>query len=351
MSFTNSTNTTESLPDYNVATAAGLVVNYQVHQIVQIVNNVILSGAVCLVGMVVNIINMIIFVQLGLDNAVNIGMFAISLSDWFSLVTLEWTNINLNPFMEKADVPFVSAEIQYLTGSSPHVCFLHITMRLTVYVTAERFLCIAFPLKVKQIVTPFITKVVVTCIYMLVFISVSPIYVLYYFGDKFYRSKNKTRVGVKTREVEVDLKGLLLTVATVLRTVAYISLIVVTCMLVITLKSRSDWRKCSKTDTRKSKNISTRDTKIMKMVSLVTGVLIICTAPGTILFVVTYIEPEFNINGKYGNIVYISSSFNDLIEAFNATVNIVFFYKMSTAFRRQFQELFAKCKVSVRQVV
>ncbi|BFZ17422.1 hypothetical protein BsWGS_20461 [Bradybaena similaris] len=343
MSFTNNTNnTTETLADCNIVIDAGLIVSYQVLGIVQIVNYVILGGAICLVGMVVNIINMIIFVQQGLDNTVNIGMFAISLSDWCSLVTLEWTSINANPFMEKADVPFEPEDIRYLTGIWPHACFIHITMWLTVYVTAERFVCIAFPLKVKQIVTPFRTKIVVTSIYLLVFISVSPMYVLYYFGDNFYPSRNETRVGIKMRE-EVNLKGVLNMLTPVLRTVACISLIILTCMLVIALRSRSDWRKRSKMDTRTSMNIRTSDAKIMKMVSLVAGLLIISTAPSTTLAVFLFTVPESDLNAKYDDIVYISSTFISLLEAINSTVNTVLFYKMSTKFRRQFQDLFPKC--------
>ncbi|BFZ17420.1 hypothetical protein BsWGS_20459 [Bradybaena similaris] len=346
MRFNDSNNTTASLPDYNDDT----IVSYQVLGIVQIVNNIILNGAVCLVGMVVNIINMIIFVQQGLDNTVNIAMFAISLSEWCSLVTLEWLNINSNKFMHKADVPFEPADVGFLFGSWPHACFVQITIWMTIYVTGERFVCIAFPLKVKQIVTPFRTKIVVTCIYLLMFVNFSPMYVLFYLGDTLCPGRNETRVGLIFRvSIPWRLGEQVHVVALVIRFAGFITLIILTCVLVITVKKKSDWRKRSTMDGEKSKKITARDAKTMKMVSLIAGTLIICTAADYIFAVVKYIMPEYNRGVKNEHIMYISMSFTYLSEAISSTVNIIFFYKMSTKFRHQFHELFVKCRCSCQR--
>lgn len=140
-------------------------------QITQFVNYAILCGLVSCLGTVANVINMVVFFRQGLKTTINISLFAMALSDLCSLILQQCCNIFFNPFFENSDVPMVSSEIQYITASVPRESFSRITCLITVYVAADRCLCIAFPLHVKQMITPRRTTAVIIVIYIGTWIS------------------------------------------------------------------------------------------------------------------------------------------------------------------------------------
>lgn len=303
-------------------------------KIIQIVNHVILSGLVCLFGIIANIINIVIFIKQGLDSTVNISMFAIAVSDLCSLITLEWLNMNLNPFMENADVPWEPSEVQYLTGGWPHACFLQITIWITIYVTVERFVCIAVPLKVKLIFTTFRTKVIITVNFLLMFIALIPEYIYMYFGENFYPARNQTRVGLRTRSHLADLDGVVFMLFAVMGFGSYGLLIVFTCLLVGSLKRGLTFHQTSTSDKEKIQVILKKGRKTMKMTGMIAILLIICTTPGMTFSALAFSLPGFDLAGKYRNIFHTCYSVAFLAEAINSSVNIFLFYKMSSKFRK-----------------
>lgn len=303
-------------------------------QIIQIVNHLILSGLVCLFGITTNTINIVVFLKQGLDNTVNISMFAIAVSDLCGLVTLEWLNINVNPFMENADLPFEPSEVQTLTGGWPHACFLQITIWITVFVTAERFVCVAVPLKVKLYFTPFKTTAIIIAICLMTALSVAPEYISFYFGEKFIRARNETRIGLKVRSVSKELAGIQSVLTSVIGFVSFIVLIIFTFLLVIGLRRRLNFHRRITLDEEKIQAMSMRDRKTMKLVITLAFLMIICAMPGMILTILGYFVSEF---GYILNAATWSVAF--LAEAINSSVGIFLFYKMSSKFRRKVQEL------------
>uniref|UniRef100_A0A2C9KHS2 Uncharacterized protein n=1 Tax=Biomphalaria glabrata TaxID=6526 RepID=A0A2C9KHS2_BIOGL len=124
-----------------------------VKQIYELVNYVVFCNIFSVFGIFSNIINIIVFCRQGLDSTVNISFTGVAVSDLCSLVTLLWFNVCVNPLFVNSDVPMAPSEVQHLTGGFPHACFARITCWITVYITAERCLCIVSPLKIKRIIT------------------------------------------------------------------------------------------------------------------------------------------------------------------------------------------------------
>ncbi|CAG5122685.1 unnamed protein product [Candidula unifasciata] len=312
--------------------------------VVQIVNHLVLSGAVCLLGIVANIINIIIFYKLGLQDTVNISLFAISLSDLCSLVTLEWVNINLNPFMDRADVPFEPMDIQYLTGGWPHACFARITIWITIIVTAERFCCVAFPLNVKQLFNPRTIKITVCVVYAAMFVLLMPLYGGLYFGEKFISSRNQTRVGLMYRDKGQHLEHLEFKLYAIIEIATFIIIIVLTTLLVVSLKRRSAWRATLTTVGQRDNAVRIRDRRRLKLVTLVAMMVIICFSPAFVMYFATFFLPGFSLTGKYSIMFNVLWSFTFLAEAINSSVNIFIFCKMSSKFRRALRKLFSICQ-------
>lgn len=72
----------------------------------------------------------------------------LSSSDLGCLITLIWTNICYNPAFNDLDLPFSPIDFQYLTGTRLHIVFTRVTGCITAFITLERCLCVAMPLKV-----------------------------------------------------------------------------------------------------------------------------------------------------------------------------------------------------------
>ncbi|CAL1543382.1 unnamed protein product [Lymnaea stagnalis] len=321
------------------------ILNASERQVYEVVNYVILGTIIGLFGIVSNIINIIIFYRQGFNNTVNISLFGLAISDLCSLLTLQWFNICVNPLFENADdaFPLVASEVIYLTAGIPHDCFARITCWITVYITGERCLCITLPLKIKQIITPRRTTVILVAIYVLMMASFTPEYVTAYIDWKFYPDKNRTLLGLVFTKERKSVEGLTFLMYGILGKLSFLAVILFTVILVLSLRRKTKWRKKSIFGNRQSEKISNRDKKTINMIILIALILIVCYTPGIILSMVTVFEPEFSIIGKYVNLFFAIWSFGFLFETINSSVNIFLFYKMSSKYRRSFNEMFSRC--------
>lgn len=309
-------------------------------QLLEVINGVFIISIFCVLGTVSNCINIVVFYKQGFRNTVNISLFSLAIADLCSLITLQWIMICVNPWFASADIHMVPYEIQYLTGSLPHVCFVRISGWITVYITAERCLCITFPLKIKQLVTRRSTVLTILTIYGLI-ILVFPIEgATCYFGWKFYPKLNKTLVGMLFRSNRKSMEGFLYVLVSLTGFTLFIAIIIFTIILVVQLKRKSKWREKASSV---SEATSARDTKTMRMVAAIATVLIICFTPGVLITVLSTIEPMYNVIGIYANAFFVSWSFAFIFEGINSTVNIFIYYHMSTKYRTTFHLVLGGC--------
>ncbi|XP_005092081.1 uncharacterized protein LOC101852828 [Aplysia californica] len=152
------------------------------------------TGTISFSGIIFNIINIIVFLKQGLKDTVNITLFGLAISDTGSLMGLLWMSICFNPALVNSGIPFDHEDIQYLTAGWPHVIFARITSWITAFVTFERCLCIALPLKVKTIITPRRAVIVVVSIYLIMIACIAPVFYSVSLGPKYFPLKNKTLI-------------------------------------------------------------------------------------------------------------------------------------------------------------
>ncbi|XP_059178440.1 neurotensin receptor type 2-like [Physella acuta] len=157
------------------------VFNDEVKTLYMVVNFVALSSIVAVFGIVTNIINIVIFYRQGLaSSTVNISFSGLAVSDLCGLLILALHNLCFNPLFENAGLPVVTGEVQHLTGGLLHLCCTRITGWITVYITAERCLCIATPLKIKRILTPRRATFIIVFIYFITIMPLAPEYLILY---------------------------------------------------------------------------------------------------------------------------------------------------------------------------
>lgn len=249
------------------------------------------------------------------------------------------SNIFVNPRFVGLDLPMVYSGIQFVTARIARVLFTRVTFFITVYITAERCLCIAFPLHIKQIITPRRTVTMLIFIYFMALVSLIPLYSTTYIEWKFNLFRNKTLLTLSFRSFKTKVIAASYFVQAISGVLAFLAVVVLTLILVYKLTEKSDWLKTAAMQNDKSKRISRRDRATVKMVVLIAGILILCYAPSVLLCLATFLEPEFTEVGKYSNVYSSLWSIAMLMENINSSVNIFFYYKMSSKYKQTFKEL------------
>lgn len=316
------------------------IVNDSERQIISLIIYVFVCGVISLLGTIANIINLIIFYKQGLNTTINISFFAMAVSDLCSLIIQQWFNIFVNPLFENSDTPMIYTDVQYMTGGIPRETFARITCLITAYITAERCLCIAFPLHIKQMITCKRTTIVIASMYLLTFASGVPFYCTSSIGWNYYPHHNKTLLGLIVTRFSEATQAALYVVHAILGSVSFSAVIAFTCILIHKLGEKSNWRK--EVNIQQEKSISSRDRTTITMVVLIASILIVCYTPAVLLCLTTFCEPEFSVGGKFYNLYYSMWAFAVLFESVNSSVNIFLYFKMSTNYRRSFREMFIR---------
>ncbi|XP_005100339.1 allatostatin-A receptor-like [Aplysia californica] len=299
--------TNNSSQTIELASDVGLVSD-DVKLIFQVVNFAIICEIIDVFGTVTNIINIIVFVKLGFSDPVNVSLLG----------------------------------MMYLTAGWPHVTFTRITAWITAFITFERCLCIALPLKVKNIITPKRVVIVIVFLSITLITSVSPVYYVNRIGPKFSPIRNRTVIGLLFTEDREEVEAISFAVNNVIVPFcAFFVVIVCTVTLVVKLRSKTKWRK-ETASAGKSDNFSSRDQKVTKMVTMISTLFIVCFTPVSVMFIGMTVEPELSVDGQYRNLFFILFSFGYILESTNSALNIFIYYEMSSKYRTVFNHTFRR---------
>lgn len=320
----------------------GQLINDEIADVIVAIFQVAVTGFIAIGGIVTNVINIIVFLKMGLSDAVNISLFGLAIGDMCSLIFALWESISFTPLVQDSDAPVVFTEIEYTTDCWPHVCFVRVTSYITAFITLERCLCITYPLKVKSIITPTLARVVVVLIFALVFASSAPDYYVNRLVWKFYPEKNRTMLGImyiKDREKLERISQVLNNV--VLQCIAFISVVVCTVVLIVQLNRKAKWRQ----QTAKGEKATLgKDKKVIKMISFIAVIFLVSNFPSCMVFIAMTCTPQLHPSGVNYNMFYVIWAVVYVMEALNSTVNIFIYVKMSSKYKLIFYKMFPCCQ-------
>lgn len=218
-------------------------------------------------------------------------------------------------------------------------CF-RVTSLISTFITLERCLCIILPIKVKVFITPTKTKIIITLIFSFTLVIFVPFYLVNRLEWQHYQGLNKTlltlvytshKIAVET--ATFPIYGVAIPVATLL------IIILCTIILVIQLNKKAEWRKKTTVNNKSAtESTSLKDKKVVKMVTLISVIFIICYTPAAILFLVMTCEPQFSFTGKHENLFYVLWSVTMFSETVSSSVNIFVYYTMSSKFKKTLQQ-------------
>ncbi|CAL1526484.1 unnamed protein product, partial [Lymnaea stagnalis] len=306
--------------------------------VVIIVQYCVISSVINVCGMVTNFINIAVFIKMGFAEVINISLLSLSVADLGSLVALQFFNICISPWMQTADIPFEAFEVAYLAGGWPRMYTVRVVAWVTAFITFERCLCIAMPLKVKLILTPIRTVYILIFIFVFIAAALSASFITTTLVWKFFPGKNKTLVGIGVTANRKEVDSIAFVVNDIFLPIsAYVSVVVCTVVLTVKLSSKAKWRQQSTT---KSDHVTGKEKQVMKLVNVISGLFIASYFPNAVVFFWMAREPEFNIDGKYRNIFMVCFSYCFIAESLNSCVNIVVYYKMSSKFKSVFNTMF-----------
>lgn len=308
--------------------------------IITVVNYFILGSIVSLVGTITNVINIVIFYRQGLYTTTNISFFFIAVSDLCCLIVHQVYNFVVNPLCQKLHLQVLVKEVEYVTCALPREMFARITCFFTVYITAERCLCVTFPLQIKLIIAPRTTWTTMFCICGFIVACFIPTFVTNQLVWQYYPEYNQTLLGTDMRNKNEQMFSILHLIHSFVGILSFLTILVFTAILTTKLKQKHKWRKKVSFQQDKSASLSGRDRVAMVTVVLVASISVICYAPSTLLTATMVFVPEFTLGGSYNNVLEVMWSFAFLLENINASVNMFLYLQMSSKYRREFQNLF-----------
>lgn len=303
--------------------------------VIIVVFQVALTGTLAVVGMVTNIINIIVFIKMGLNDSVNISLLGLAVGDLLSLIFSFWESVCFNPLFKDSHAPIVFTEIEYITGCWPHVCFVRVTSYITAFVTFERCLCITLPLKVKTIITTNRAKVAIIAIFILVTVTSIPEYYVTQLVWKFYPEKNRTMLGVQFIEDRARFEKVTLVLNNVaMQCLALLTVVLCTAILIIQLNRKAKWR--NQTSTGDKSSTTGKDKKVIKMISFIAVIFILSNLPSCMVFVAMSCTSDLHPSGVNYNMFYVVWSLVYVIEGAHSSVSILVYLNMSTKYRSVF---------------
>lgn len=314
------------------------IVSDHLVSILSLVNYVIISGVISVLGIAFNIVNIVVFIKLGFTDTVNISLLALAVAELQSLLPLVWNGVGYNPILINRHRNINFEMILYITAAWPHICFSRIAAWLIAFVTFERYLCVALPLKVKTIISPRRTRATVVSIFAIF----TAAFVLEYFGvgvgPHVNSSNNVSVISLTYTSSGHQIENVLIYFATFSQFASFLSVAVSTAGLVVTFGNKIKWRDTSVTSAQKS-TLSSRDKRTIKMVIGISTIFIISYLPVTISQLGMLFYRDYNFGRRYHNLLVATSTVFFCLESVNSSSSIFVYYNLSSRYRDMFLKI------------
>ena len=233
----------------------------------------------------------------------------------------------------------------------PNSTFNRIACLITVYMTIERCLCFVMPLRVKNLITPRRSAVIVVVIFCLFSVTLPLAYMALQLDWRFDLSRNRTMImAVHVRPDSGQLLRIRTALNLTLQMFSLFGLVIGNIALFFSVQKQTNWRsQAAVTSTQLNDTAAAnadvtrtayRNKRLARMIQLLSLVLFITYFSSTVLFISTLIVPKFSFYGLYRNAYMTSWMVAVVSQTLNSSVNIVFYYRMNARFRNTFSKLF-----------
>ncbi|KAI8798559.1 platelet-activating factor receptor [Biomphalaria glabrata] len=308
-------------------------------EILTLVDFIIIYTIISVFGVIANFINIIVFVKMGPRDSVNISLLGLSISDFCFLLLTFLLSISYYPFWEDADLKFSVYDLKVLTVAWPQFYFRRVSNWITAFIMLDRCICIALPLKVKDIITPRLAKSILVLIFGIMALTVSPPYFSASYQTCWSSKTNRTTIVLVYRDNSSTMEAISSAISVVFTIVTFIWAAVCTCILVVSLRTKGRLRK-ELTGYIKLDHVSTRDRKIIKMVTLMSIIFIVSFTPDVVILLFMTVDSRVSPFGQYFDLFLVLNGVSEPMIAITASVNIFVYYSMSSKYREVYNRYF-----------
>ena len=294
-------------------------------------------------GMTGNIFIIITYAKMGFSESINISYCALCISDILCVIAFTWNAICFIPAFTDRDLPFIPGEIVVVTGGSVSDIFSKTTAWITAFISLERCLCVVFPLKVKDIVRPRRTVLIVVTIFALTILPLASItFYIYVFNSKFDTKRNRTLIGVRYRKSSLAdaLYGVNFIYKVVfMNSIPLVIVFVCSLSMAVHLNRSATWRLQQsgsislETQDSKAMRKYLKDTRVAKTVLAIATCFLVLESVGTLRLLVSTTWQEFRPMGDYNRSFKVISRLAFLFSLTNSSVNFIIYYNMGSKFR------------------
>ncbi|KAK6970734.1 serpentine receptor class gamma-16 [Biomphalaria glabrata] len=300
-----------------------------------LLNFFILNAITGSIGLVVNVIKVIVFFKLGLRDSTNISFFVLSLADAGVGLLLIGFSVVFNPLFKDAVTYIeISVSISFYCLTWPYGFFSRVASLMTAVITVERFLCITFPLKVKEILNPTVATVTSVTLTLAVLASVMPAFKARTLGLVFSEKLNQTILGIVLSDDKEEYLSLTYLFSFFAMGVFQILSIVIIVIFTIALTHKflqiTNWRNRVST---KSDELSSKEKRLVKMIIFMSISFLIFSIPGMIFCLFAVFDESFAYEGPCRNLYLIFSSLIFPPDSLNSLVNFFLLLYMSSKFK------------------
>ena len=293
------------------------------------------------IGLPSNVLVLVAYYKIGFVDSINISYFALGVSDIGVIGTTVWGAI-LNFFdILEVDLPFHALELSSPTMYWPGEGFEKTTSCITAYIALERCLCVLFPLHVKRFVTRGKSTVVVTLIFILVFVPSNLSFLFHTFAWRFDPAKNRTVLRVDAAShyyLQILREATAVYISSLVHFTALIFICTCSIFLTVALKQNEKSRETILGRVTANTN-QTRNNRVVKTVLLISGAYLAFSTPRVMVNILQIIYPEtFSVRGRNSRIYLMSIIVGVQLSLCNSSVNVFIYIYMSSKFRETIKQ-------------
>ncbi|KAI8741846.1 growth hormone secretagogue receptor type 1, partial [Biomphalaria glabrata] len=320
--------------------------------IAMLILNVIIFGFVSFLGVLTNVVNMHIFVKMQLHDSMTVELFSLALAD-FLIAALELGIVSLDIIDRLCPLTYIDLQTlgHVLFAMAVNAVYL-ISCWITVIISLERCISVAYPFRVKQLFTIQRSCLAVLLVYGVHILMFIPGFVIekmewVYTGPQDY---NSSLSFVSNRRIYTIIftQATVLT-ETVLRFGCSLSLFFISqsvlfiCSIWMTVALRNSSRIRTKRELFKDSDhiksqLTKKETKLIRMVLFLSFLHLVCNLPRLFLYVFYFAYP-WSSAASQRNTLNIMWAISAVISNVTCFTSIGGYYHLNTKYRKLAQNL------------
>ena len=301
---------------------------------------------ITLIGLTGNILSLLVLLQKKMRaSTTSLVLIGLAMSDILFLITnaVRKSTCIIERFDPSAAAMLNATTFYYMFYLK--TAFSRVSTLIVVLISIERLIAVAFPLKIKSIVTRTKMFIAVIFCYVVTFAGLAGLPPQYTYA---FSSSGRPRIAMTPFAYEnaIPLKAYNEYFLPIVYRHAPVCLVLIINSLIIFLLGRSNrfQKSVSKQDSKRSDE----QKKITRMLLSVALVFLICLLPGDVLLVASLVVDGFTFFGFHRNLFAALSDISLCFEMVNSCANFIIYMLLNRNFYNTFVRLFCCCVTYIR---